>query len=452
MVFVLTGMGGEVPFPWKRNKKLEKLLIRGGKRLKGTVKVSGAKNAAVAILPAAIMTDEKCIIDNLPYIDDVTVLAEILSELGARVTLDPAGRITIEPSYVNTYRADYNMVKRMRASYYLLGVLLGRFGRAEVAFPGGCEIGVRPIDQHIKGFEALGANVNIKNGIIYAEAEKLIGTEIYLDVVSVGATINIMLAAVRAEGTTTIVNAAKEPHVVDVANFLNTMGANIKGAGTDIIRIDGVDKLYGCEYTIIPDQIEAGTFMIAAAATNGDVTVKNVIPKHLEAVTAKLLETGMKVVEGDDYLRVVGTGVPRGVNVKTFPYPGFPTDLQQPMTVFLSIADGTSIITENVWESRYKHVAELKKMGANIKVDDRIAIIEGVEQLTGAPVKATDLRAGAALIIAGLIADGVTEIGNIKHIDRGYEHIEHKFIKLGADIERITVDQDGNVKKPSLVV
>lgn len=431
---------------------MEKLLIRGGKNLAGSVCVSGAKNAAVGILPAVLLTDEICVIDNLPYIDDVIVLADILSELGAKVALDPAGRITIDPSHVETYSADYNMVKRMRASYYLLGVLLGRFGRAEIALPGGCEIGERPIDQHIKGFEALGANVNIEHGVIYAEADKLIGNEIYLDVVSVGATINIMLAAVKAEGTTTIVNAAKEPHIVDVANFLNTMGGNIKGAGTDVIKIKGVDKLNGCEYTIIPDQIEAGTFMIAAAATGGDVTIKDVIPKHLEAITAKLLETGVKVVEGDDYVKVISEGRPRSVNLKTLPYPGFPTDLQQPMTVFLSTADGTSIITENVWEARYKHVAELTKMGANIKVKDRIAVIEGVESLTGAQVTATDLRAGAALIIAGLIADGVTEIGNIGHIDRGYEKIEQKFIKLGADIERVVVDKEGNIKKSPLVV
>ncbi len=427
-------------------------MIRGGNRLTGTVKVSGAKNAAVAILPAALLTDETCVIENLPYINDVTVLAEILSELGAKVALDPVGRIIIEPYYVNKYKADYKMVKRMRASYYLLGALLGRFGRAEIAFPGGCEIGVRPIDQHIKGFEALGANINIEKGVIYAEADKLVGTEIYLDVVSVGATINIMLAAVRAEGITTIVNAAKEPHVVDVANFLNNMGSNIKGAGTDVIKIKGVEKLHGCNYTIIPDQIEAGTFMIAAAATGGDVTVDKVIPKHLEAVTAKLLETGMKVVEGDDYVRVIGMGLPRCVNLKTLPYPGFPTDLQQPMTVFLSVADGTSIITENVWESRYKHVAELRKMGANIKTEDRIAIIQGVESLTGASVSATDLRAGAALIIAGLMAEGLTQVDNLEHIDRGYERIEQKFIKLGADIERATVDEDGNITGSSLVV
>jgi len=421
---------------------LERLVIRGGKRLIGSVKVSGAKNAAVAVIPAALLTDETCVIDNLPYIDDVIMLAEILKQMGAQVTLEPKGRITINSTGVSSCRADHELVRRMRASYYLLGALLGRFGRAEVSFPGGCEIGARPVDQHIKGFQSLGADVSIGHGLIKAYADKLVGNEIYLDVVSVGATINIMLAAVKAEGSTTIVNAAKEPHVVDVANFLNSMGANIKGAGTDTIKIKGVKKLHGCEYTIIPDQIEAGTFMIAAAATQGDVKVKGVIPKHLEAVSAKLLEMGMYVEEGDDYVRVVGTGRPRKANIKTLPYPGFPTDLQQPMSVLLSVAEGTSIITENVWESRYRHVEELRRMGAVIKVEDRNAIIEGVEKLTGARVEATDLRAGAALVIAGLMAEGVTEVTNVKHIDRGYERLEEKFRSLGADIERVTDQSD----------
>mgnify|MGYP000926052123 FL=1 len=421
---------------------MERLVIRGGKRLIGSVKVSGAKNAAVAVIPAALLTDETCVIDNLPYIDDVIMLAEILKQMGAQVTLEPKGRITINSTGVSSCRADHELVRRMRASYYLLGALLGRFGRAEVSFPGGCEIGARPVDQHIKGFQSLGADVSIGHGLIKAYADKLVGNEIYLDVVSVGATINIMLAAVKAEGSTTIVNAAKEPHVVDVANFLNSMGANIKGAGTDTIKIKGVKKLHGCEYTIIPDQIEAGTFMIAAAATQGDVKVKGVIPKHLEAVSAKLLEMGMYVEEGDDYVRVVGTGRPRKANIKTLPYPGFPTDLQQPMSVLLSVAEGTSIITENVWESRYRHVEELRRMGAVIKVEDRNAIIEGVEKLTGARVEATDLRAGAALVIAGLMAEGVTEVTNVKHIDRGYERLEEKFRSLGADIERVTDQSD----------
>ena len=421
---------------------MERLVIRGGKRLIGSVKVSGAKNAAVAVIPAALLTDETCVIDNLPYIDDVIMLAEILKQMGAQVTLEPKGRITINSTGVSSCRADHELVRRMRASYYLLGALLGRFGRAEVSFPGGCEIGARPVDQHIKGFQSLGADVSIGHGLIKAYADKLVGNEIYLDVVSVGATINIMLAAVKAEGSTTIVNAAKEPHVVDVANFLNSMGANIKGAGTDTIKIKGVKKLHGCEYTIIPDQIEAGTFMIAAAATQGDVKVKGVIPKHLEAVSAKLLEMGMYVEEGDDYVRVVGTGRPRKANIKTLPYPGFPTDLQQPMSVLLSVAEGTSIITENVWESRYRHVEELRRMGAVIKVEDRNAIIEGVEKLTGARVEATDLRAGAALVIAGLMAEGVTEVTNVKHIDRGYERLEEKFRSLGADFERVTDQSD----------
>jgi UDP-N-acetylglucosamine 1-carboxyvinyltransferase len=423
---------------------LEKLVIRGGKRLVGRVQVSGAKNAAVAVIPAALLTEETCVIDNLPYINDVVVLSEILKQMGAQVVFEPnRKRMVINAARLNNCRADFDTVRRMRASYYLLGVLLGRYGRAEIAFPGGCEIGARPIDQHIKGFEAMGARLSIGHGLIKASADRLVGSEIYLDVVSVGATINIMLAAVKAEGTTTIVNAAKEPHVVDVANFLNCMGANIKGAGTDVIKIKGVDKLYGCEYSIIPDQIEAGTFMIASAATQGDVKIEGVIPKHLEAVSAKLLEMGMEVEEGDDFVRVKGTGRPRKANVKTLPYPGFPTDLQQPISVLLSVAEGTSIITENVWEARYRHIEEIRRMGAIIKVEDRVAIIKGVDHLTGAPVVATDLRAGAALVIAGLMAEGVTEITNVEHIDRGYERLEQKLVSLGADIRRVNDQQRG---------
>lgn len=428
---------------------MEKLRLYGGKKLRGRVRISGAKNAAVAILPAALLADDTCIIDNLPYIDDVTALADILGELGAFANLEANGRIRINGSKMREYRAHYDMVRRMRASYYLLGVLLAKFGRAEVSFPGGCAIGTRPIDQHIKGFEALGAKVELEHGVIKVFADKLMGNEIYLDVVSVGATINIMLAAVKAEGKTTIVNAAKEPHVVDVANFLNTMGANIKGAGTDTIRIKGVKRLLGCEYTIIPDQIEAGTYMIAAAATGGDVTVVDVIPKHMEAVSAKLLEMGMEVIEGDAEIRVIGRKRPRKVNIKTQPYPGFPTDLQQPMSALLSIAEGVSVITENVWEARYKHMDEIIHMGGNAKIEDRVAIIEGVEKLSGAPVTATDLRAGAALIIAGLIAEGVTEISNVEFIDRGYEDIEHKLVGLGADIERI--DENGKTHRLKIV-
>jgi UDP-N-acetylglucosamine 1-carboxyvinyltransferase len=419
-------------------RALEKFHINGGKRLTGTVCIGGMKNAALAIMPAALLADGPCVIDNIPYIDDVIILADILKELGAKVNLSSSGRITIDGTNVKQYRAPFDMVKRLRASYYLLGVLLGRFGKAEVPFPGGCEIGARPIDQHIKGFEALGAVVDIEHGIIKAAAQSLTGSEIYMDVVSVGATINTMLAAVKAEGVTTIVNAAKEPHVVDVANFLNSMGANVKGAGTDTIRIRGVRQLSGCEYTIIPDQIEAGTFMIAAAATAGDVVVTGVIPKHLESISAKLLEMGVEVTEGDDYVRVKGVPRLRRVNIKTLPYPGFPTDLQQPMSVLCSIAEGTSIIHESLFDHRFRHAEELRRMGANIKVEDRIAICEGVEKLTGAPVTATDLRAGAALIIAGLAAEGVTVIENIQFIDRGYEKIENKLVSLGADIHRIS--------------
>lgn len=416
---------------------MEKLIITGGNRLLGQVEVSGAKNAAVAIIPAAILCEGVCTIDNLPYIDDVIVLKDILRQMGAKVDLTTDGKMVIDSSNIDTYCANYDIVNRMRASYYLLGVLLGRFGKAEVPFPGGCEIGVRPIDQHIKGFSALGADISVEHGIIKASAKRLVGAEIYLDVVSVGATINIMLAAVRAQGNTIIVNAAKEPHVVDVANFLNCMGANVKGAGTDTIRIKGCDELKGCSYSIIPDQIEAGTFMIAAASTMGDVTVSNVIPKHLESVSAKLIEMGVTVEKMDDRIRVINKDRPNKVNIKTLPYPGFPTDLQQPMSTLLSIAQGTSIITENVWEARYKHIEEIKKMGAKVKIEDRIAIIEGVPKLYGAPVTASDLRAGAALIIAGLMAHGKTEISNVKYIDRGYENIEQKLIRLGADIVRV---------------
>ncbi len=430
--------GGECPDYWEwSGYTLEKLIITGGNRLTGKVSVSGAKNAAVAIIPAAILCEGVCTIDNLPYIDDVIVLKDILTQIGAKVDLTTDGKMVIDSSGINTYRANYDIVNRMRASYYLIGVLLGRFGKAEVPFPGGCDIGARPIDQHIKGFSALGADIFVEHGIIKASAKRLVGAEIYLDVVSVGATINIMLAAARAEGNTIIVNAAKEPHVVDVANFLNCMGANVKGAGTDTIRIKGCQQLKGCSYTIIPDQIEAGTFMIAAAATMGDVTVCNVIPKHLESVSAKLLEMGVTVEEMDDCIRVISNDRPKKVNIKTLPYPGFPTDLQQPMSTLLSIAEGTSVITENVWEARYKHIEEIKKMGAKVKIEDRVAIIEGVPKLYGAPVTASDLRAGAALVIAGLMAHGKTEISNVKYIDRGYENIEQKLIKLGADIVRV---------------
>jgi len=414
----------------------EKLVIKGGKPLNGTVGVSGAKNAAVAILPATILCEGKCEIDNLPNIDDVRLLDLLLCWMGATTALDKT-KITVETSGINKHVIDNDAVKMMRASYYLMGALLGRFGKAEVALPGGCAIGLRPIDQHIKGMEALGATVKTEYGMLKAQAPNgLHGTDIYLDVVSVGATINIMLAAVLAKGKTTIVNAAKEPHVVDVANFLNCMGAKVKGAGTDIVRITGVDKLHGCSYSIIPDQIETGTLMIAAAATRGDLTITNVIPTHMEALSAKLIEMGITVEEGDDTLRVTCARKPKHVNIKTLPYPGFPTDLQQPATVLLSTADGASIIVESIFESRFKHINEIRRMGAKVSIDGRVCVVEGVERLTGAPVRATDLRAGAALIVAGLMADGETEITGVQYIDRGYDHIESKLKSVGADIHR----------------
>lgn len=424
-------------------KEVDKFIIEGGRRLNGAISISGAKNAAVALLPAAIMADDGiCTIENLPNISDVQVLVDIIRQLGGQVESVDNQTYSINSRGIVSYEAVSDNVKKMRASYYLLGAMLGKFGHAEVIYPGGCNIGVRPIDQHIKGFQALGAKVTTEHGIIKVHADKLVGSSIYLDVVSVGATINIMLAACRAEGITEIENAAKEPHVVDVANFLNSMGANIKGAGTDVIKIKGVDGLRGCTYSVIPDQIEAGTFMIAAAATGGDVMLENVIPKHLESITAKLMEMGVEIDEKLDTVRVRGSIKPKGINLKTLPYPGFPTDLQQPMTAVLSVADGRSIVTESIYEGRYKHVDELKRMGANIKVEGRIAIIDGISRLSGAPVCASDLRAGAALMIAGLVADGDTEISGIKHIDRGYESIEEKFNSLGANIKRFTVEDE----------
>lgn len=416
---------------------MNRLIINGGKALKGSIEINGAKNAAVAILPAAILASKgECIIDNVPDIADVHCLERIIRSLGCNVEKLDNNTLKINAEEIKTVEACGNDVRKMRASYYFIGALLARFKEAKVELPGGCPIGVRPIDQHIKGFEALGAKVSIEHGAVNIMAEKLIGTNIFFDVVSVGATINLMIAATLAEGTTVLENAAREPHVVDVANFLNAMGANVKGAGTDVIRIKGVKELKGCNYSVVPDQIEAGTFMIAAAATRGDVTIQNVIPKHLESISAKLLEMGAKVEEGDDSVRVYVDGDLRGVNLKTAPYPGFPTDVQQPMCTLLSTAKGRSIIVETIWENRHKHVDELKKMGATIKVEGRSAIIDGVDRLTGAVVKATDLRAGAAMVIAGLISDGVTEITSIEHIDRGYPHIEEKFRMLGADIVR----------------
>ncbi|MCR4436312.1 MAG: UDP-N-acetylglucosamine 1-carboxyvinyltransferase [Clostridiales bacterium] len=418
---------------------MDKLVINGNRPLCGEVYVSGAKNAAVAVIPAALLIEGTCRIENVPGIKDVRILEDILTQLGARIEFDDKNSIVIDSQNINTYSAPYDMIKSMRASYYLLGALLGRFKRAEVAFPGGCDFGFRPIDQHIKGFEALGARVEVEHGLVKAYAEKLVGNKIYLDVVSVGATINLMLAAVKAEGTTVIENAAKEPHVVDIANFLNSMGANIKGAGTDVIKVKGVSALSGgATYSIIPDQIEAGTFMIAAAATAGDVTVRNVIPKHMESLTAKLMEMNIQVVQGEDWIRVIGGDRIQKANIKTLPYPGFPTDLHPPTAVLLCRAEGTSTITEGVWDQRFQYVDELKRMGAKIKVEGRIAVIEGVPRLTGAPISATDLRAGAAMAIAGLAAEGRTEIYNVKYIDRGYENFEEKLRKLGADIRRVT--------------
>ena len=422
---------------------MEKLIINGGIPLRGSVEINGAKNAAVAILPATIMAMAgKCVIDNVPDIEDVHCLQRILKSLGCVVNKIDDNTLEIDSSDVNNFDACTEDVRRMRASYYFIGALLARFKKARVELPGGCPIGVRPIDQHIKGFEALGAEVTIEHGAVNVKADKLVGTNIFFDVVSVGATMNIMIAATLAEGLTVLENVAKEPHIVDLANFLNTMGADIKGAGTDVIKINGVKELKGCNYSVIPDQIEAGTFMIAAAATRGDVVINNVIPKHLESITAKLKEMGAIVDEGDDSVRVTVDKKLRPVNIKTAPYPGFPTDIQQPMSALLSVVEGRSLINEAIWENRHKHVDELKKMGANIKVEGRVAIIDGVKKLTGASVKATDLRAGAAVVIAGLVAEGRTEITNIQHIDRGYPHIESKFRKLGADIFRISVEDE----------
>lgn len=420
---------------------MEKLVINGGKSLRGSVEINGAKNAAVAILPAAIIASAgKCVIDNIPDIEDVHCLERILKSLGCTVNKLDSNTLEIDSTDVNNFNACTEDVRRMRASYYFIGSLLARFKQARVELPGGCPIGVRPIDQHIKGFEALGAEVVIEHGAVNVKADRLVGTNIFFDVVSVGATINVMIAATLAEGVTTLENVAKEPHVVDVANFLNTMGADIKGAGTDVIRIRGVKELRGCSYSVIPDQIEAGTFMISAAATRGDITIKNVIPKHLESITAKLIEMGVVVEEGDDSVRVTVDGELKGVNIKTTPYPGFPTDIQQPMSSLLSTVPGRSMINESIYENRHKHTDELKKMGANIKVEGRVALIDGVEKLTGAIVVATDLRAGAAMVVAGLMAEGETEITNIEHIDRGYPHIEEKFRSLGADIHRVSCE------------
>lgn len=417
---------------------MERLVIKGETVLKGEVEITGAKNAAVAILPAAILASEgNSVIDNIPNIEDVHCLERILKDLGCNVNKIDKNTLGIDASNVTSVNACTEDVRRMRASYYFIGALLARFKEARVALPGGCPIGDRPIDQHIKGFEALGAKVAIEHGAVSVMAEKLVGANIFFDVVSVGATINLMIAATLAEGTTVLENSAKEPHVVDIANFLNSMGADVKGAGTDIIRIKGVTKLKGCNYSVVPDQIEAGTFMVAAAATKGDVTLTNVIPKHLESISAKLIEMGANVVEGDDSLRVYVDKPLKGVNIKTAPYPGFPTDVQQPMCTLLCSVEGRSMIVETIFENRQGHVDELRKMAVDIKVEGRTTIIDGSPLLTGAIVKATDLRAGAAMVIAGLVAKGTTEVFSIEHIDRGYPRIEEKFNSLGANIQRI---------------
>ena len=415
-----------------------KLVINGGNNLHGNIEINGAKNAAVAILPTAIMaSDGMSVIDNIPDIEDVHCLQRILEGLGCKIQVGK-NTVTIDSSTVDNVEATTDDVRRMRASYYFIGALLGRFKKAKVHLPGGCPIGERPIDQHVKGFEALGAKVKIENGTVTVHADKLVGTNIFFDVVSVGATINIMLAAALAEGTTVLENVAKEPHVVDVANFLNSMGGNVKGAGTDMIRITGVEKLSGCNYSVIPDQIEAGTYMIATAACGGEVTINNVIPKHLESISAKLKEMGAEVIENEDSVTVKSSGRLKGVNIKTLPYPGFPTDAQQPMSTLLTIASGESIINESIYEHRLKHLDELQKMGAKFTINGRIATIHGVEKLHGGvSLNATDLRAGAALVIAGLLAEGTTEVHSIEHIDRGYPLIEEKFKKLGANIERV---------------
>ena len=421
---------------------MEQYIIKGGSPLVGEVEIGGAKNAALAILAAAIMTDETVTIDNLPDVNDINVLLEAISGIGACVQRIDRHTVRINGSGVGDFSIEYDYIKKIRASYYLLGALLGKYHRAEVALPGGCNIGSRPIDQHLKGFRALGAEVEIEHGKIVAEAEKLVGKHLYFDVVSVGATINVMMAAAMAEGTTIMENVAKEPHVVDVANFLNSMGANIRGAGTDVIKIKGVEKLHKTTYSIIPDQIEAGTFMFAAAATKGDVTVLNVIPKHLEATISKLVEIGCEVEEFDDAVRVVAKNRLKSTHVKTLPYPGYPTDMQPQIGVALALAEGTSIITESIFENRFKYLDELARMGAVAKVEGNSATIEGVAKLSGARVSAPDLRAGAALCIAGLATEGITIVDDIVYIQRGYERFEEKLRGLGGIIERVSSEKE----------
>lgn len=426
---------------------MEKYVIKGGKKLCGEVTISAAKNSAVAILPAALLSDEPCIIENVPSISDIDCAIKILTHLGVEVKMLDKSTLRIDPTHICSDTVEYDLGKNMRASYYFMGALLGKVGHANVSMPGGCDLGARPIDQHLKGFQALGADNTVEYGMVRLMANQLTGAHIYFDVVTVGGTINVMLAACKAKGLTIIENAAKEPHIVDVANFLNSMGADIMGAGTDVIKIRGVEHLHGSAYSIIPDQIEAGTFMIIAAATNGDLLIRGVIPKHLEAVTAKLQKIGAKVIEYDDAIRVTGTGILRKTSVKTMPHPGFPTDLQPQITTLLTLANGTSIVTEDIFDNRFKYVDELRRMGADISVDGKVAVVEGTGHLKGAPVKANDLRAGAAMIIAGLAAEGVTEIENIHYIERGYEGIEQKLRAIGADIKKISAPDGRYIQK-----
>ncbi|MDO5403496.1 MAG: UDP-N-acetylglucosamine 1-carboxyvinyltransferase [Eubacteriales bacterium] len=429
---------------------MEQYVVKGGTPLKGEVSIGGAKNAALGILAAAIMTDETVTIENVPNVRDTKVLLQAIEGIGAKVKRVYNNSVQINGGSICDINVDYEYIKKIRASYYLLGALLGKYKESQVALPGGCNIGSRPIDQHIKGFKALGAEVDISYGMIHTKADKLVGSHIYFDVVSVGATINLMMAACMAEGNTILENAAKEPHIVDVANFLNAMGANIKGAGTDVIRIKGVSRLHGCTYSIIPDQIEAGTFMFAAAATHGDVIVKDVIPKHLESISAKLIEMGCTVIEGDDCVRVIGTDELKCTNVKTLPYPGFPTDMQPQISVVLAMSEGSSIVTESIFENRFKYVDEISRMGANVKVEGNTAYIEGVSRFTGAQLSAPDLRAGAALVIAALAADGISQIEDIEYIQRGYEDFEGKIRGLGGIIEK--VDSDREIQKFKLKI
>ena len=429
---------------------MEQYVVKGGVPLRGEVSIGGAKNAALGILAAAIMTDETVTIENVPNVRDTRVLLQAIEGIGAKVKYIYNNTVQINGGSISDLNVEYEYIRKIRASYYLLGALLGKYKESNVALPGGCNIGSRPIDQHLKGFKALGAKVNIDHGVVSAKAENLVGGHIYFDVVTVGATINLMMASCMAEGETILENAAKEPHIVDVANFLNAMGANIKGAGTDVIRIKGVNRLHGCTYSIIPDQIEAGTFMMAAAATRGDIVIKDVIPKHLESITAKLLEMGCKLVEGDDWIRVIAEGEVGSTNVKTLPYPGFPTDMQPQIAVALALAKGSSMVTESIFENRFKYVDELNRMGAKIKVEGNTAYIEGVEKFTSAQLSAPDLRAGAALVIAALAADGISQIDDIEYIQRGYEDFEGKLSALGAIIAK--VDSERKLQKFKLKI